>query len=74
MKLIDLLEAEEQQQPQQEIAVDVNRINKVIHQLEVAKYFTPEVADEMRNAVSTLVSGRQLSDPNAILQLLTVVS
>lgn len=74
MKLIDLLEAEEQQQPQQEIAVDVNRITKVIHQLEVAKYFTPEVADKMRNAVSTLVSGRQLSDPTAILQLLTVVS
>lgn len=71
MKLTDLLEADE---PQQEIAVDVNRINKVIHQLEVAKYFTPEVADEMRNAVSTLVSGRQLSDPTAILQLLTVVS
>lgn len=59
---------------QTQLPVDVNRINKIILQLETSRYFTSEQADSMRRALSDIASGRQISNTRQILELLTVVS
>jgi hypothetical protein len=74
MKLTDLLEAEEQEQPQQPpLPIDLAKIQNVINQLEVSKTATTIIADQMREEIQNLVSGRQTDNPQVILQLLTLV-
>lgn len=64
----------EQEEQQQELPVDLDRIAKLIQQYESQEYITPEDADAMRRAVQTLAVGRQSINPKAVLQLLTMMS
>lgn len=74
MKLTDLFEAEEQEQTQQPpLPIDLAKIQNVINQLEVSKTATTVIADQMREEIQNLVSGRQTDNPQVILQLLTLV-
>jgi hypothetical protein len=74
MKLTDLFEAEEQEQPQQPpLPIDLAKIQNVINQLEINKTATTVIADQMREEIQNLVSGRQTDNPQVILQLLTLV-
>ena len=57
-----------------ELPVDENAIMSKIQEFESQEYVTPEDADFMRRAVQSLTSGRQTINPQAILQLLTLVS
>ena len=67
-------EAEEQEQPQQPpLPIDLAKIQNVINQLEVSKTATTVIADQMREEIQNLVSGRQTDNPQVILQLLTLV-
>lgn len=59
---------------QQELPVDLVKINKAIQQLESRNYFTPEEADEMRRAIQAIASGRSTVFPERLLQLLTTVA
>ena len=63
-------EAEEEQQ----LPVDVNKIMGNIQEFESKKYITPEDADLMRRGVQSLSTPRQTVNPQAILQLLTMVT
>lgn len=72
MKLTDLLEAEEQQQ-QPPLPIDLGKIQNTINQLEINKTATSVIADQMREEIQNLVSGRQTDNPQVILQLLTLV-
>jgi hypothetical protein len=72
MKLTDLLEAEEQQQ-QPPLPIDLGKIQNIINQLEINKTATSVIADQMREEIQNLVSGRQTDNPQVILQLLTLV-
>lgn len=67
-------EAEEQAQPQQPpLPIDLAKIQNVINQLEINKTATTVIADQMREEIQNLVSGRQTDNPQVILQLLTLV-
>ena len=67
-------EAEEQEQPQQpSLPIDLAKIQNVINQLEISKTATTVIADQMREEIQNLVSGRQTDNPEVILQLLTLV-
>ena len=67
-------EAEEQEQPQQPpLPIDLAKIQNVINQLEISKTATTVIADQMREEIQNLVSGRQMENPQVILQLLTLV-
>jgi hypothetical protein len=67
-------EAEEQEQPQQPpLPIDLAKIQNVINQLEISKTATTVIADQMREEIQNLVSGRQTDNPEVILQLLTLV-
>ena len=63
-----------QENEQQELPVDLDRIAKLIQQYESQEYITSEDADAMRRAVQTLAVGRQSINPKAVLQLLTMMS
>jgi hypothetical protein len=73
MKLTDLLEAEEQQQQPPPLPIDLGKIQNIINQLEINKTATSVIADQMREEIQNLVSGRQTDNPQVILQLLTLV-
>ncbi len=64
-------EAEEEQQA---LPIDVNKIMGNIQEFESKKYINPEDADLMRRGVQSLATPRQTVNPNAILQLLTMVT
>jgi hypothetical protein len=67
-------EAEEQEQPQQPpLPIDLAKIQNLINQLEINKTATTVIADQMREEIQNLVSGRQTDNPQVILQLLTLV-
>ena len=63
-------EAEEQQQ----LPVDVNKIMSNIQEFESKEYVSPQDADLMRRGVQSLATPRQTVNPQAILQLLTMVT
>lgn len=69
MKLTDLLEADEQPP----LPIDLAKIQNIINQLEINKTATTAIADQMREEIQNLVSGRQTDNPQVILQLLTLV-
>ena len=64
---------EAEQQEQQPLPIDLAKIQNVINQLEINKTATPVIADQMREEIQNLVSGRQTDNPQVILQLLTLV-
>jgi hypothetical protein len=67
-------EAEEQEQPQQPpLPIDLVKIQNVINQFEIRKAITAAEADQIREEIQNLVSGRQTDNPQVILQLLTLV-
>jgi hypothetical protein len=66
-------EAEEQPQQPQPLPIDLAKIQNVINQLEINKTATTVIADQMREEIQNLVSGRQTDNPQVILQLLTLV-
>ena len=75
MRNESIKEDEEGQQPQQqELPIDVARIYSRIQQFESQQYIQPQDADLMRRGVQSLTSDRQTLNPQAILQLLTMVS
>ena len=61
-------------QEQQELPIDVNKIFDNIQEFESKQYMTAQDADMMRRAVQSLTSGRQTVYPEAILKLLTMVT
>ena len=68
-------EDEEGQPPQQqELPIDVARIYSKIQQFESQQFIQPQDADLMRRGVQSLTARRQTVNPQAILQLLTMVS
>ena len=67
-------ESIQEDEQQQELPVDVNAIYNRIQQFESKQYIRPEDADLMRRGVQSLTSDRQTLNPQAILQLLTMVT
>jgi len=59
---------------QQELPIDVNKILGNIQEFESKQYMTVQDADMMRRAIQSLTSGRQTVYPEAILKLLTMVT
>jgi hypothetical protein len=59
---------------EQELPIDMARINGLIQRLESDQYLQPEKADEMRRATQAIASGRDTLYPDAVLQLLTMVA
>jgi len=59
---------------QEPLPIDVNKISGIIQEFESKQYITPEDADRMRRGVQSLTSGRQTLNPQAILQLLTMLT
>jgi len=59
---------------QQELPIDVARIYSRIQNFESKQFIQPQDADLMRRGVQSLTSDRQTLNPQAILQLLTMVS
>ena len=59
---------------QQQLPIDVNKIMGNIQEFESKQYITPEDADLMRRGIQSLATPRQTVNPNAILQLLTMVT
>ena len=65
---------QEEQQEQEELPIDTNAIFSYIQQLESGQNIRPEDADLMRRGIQSLESNRQTLNPQAILQLLTMVT
>ena len=64
----------EQEEEQQELPIDTNGIFSYIQQLESRQNIQPEDADLMRRGVQSLTADRQTLNPQAILQLLTMLT
>ncbi len=64
----------QQENEQQELPIDVARIYSRIQNFESKQFIQPQDADLMRRGVQSLTSDRQTLNPQAILQLLTMVS
>ena len=73
-------EAEEQPmaqapQPQEEIMpIDANAILNFVNDMESKQQFTPEYADQIRNAISSLGAARKTLSPHVLLQLMTMLT
>jgi len=59
---------------QEELPIDTTAIYSRVQQLESQQYIKPEDADLMRRGIESLASKRQTINPQAILQLLTMIS
>lgn len=64
----------QQEAEQQPLPVDMDRIRDKIQQFESKQYITPQEADNMRRSIQSLASGRKPIYPEAVLQLLTIVT
>ena len=71
VKLADRVIGEADEQPP--LPVNLTSIENTITQFEVGKSINAEEADQMREAIKSLVSSRQTDNPQVILQLLTLV-
>jgi len=58
---------------QQELPIDISRINIIIDRFESTGNISPESADKMRRGIQSLSSDRQTIYPIEILQLLTAL-
>ena len=64
----------QQEQEEDQLPIDTDRVFKYIQQLESGQNIKPEDADLMRRGVQSLTASRQTINPQAILQLLTILS
>ena len=64
----------EQEEEQQELPIDTDKVFRYIQQLESRQNVKPEDADLMRRGVQSLTANRQTLNPQAILQLLTILT
>ena len=64
----------EQEEEQQELPIDTSAIFNYIQRLESGQNIQPQDADLMRRGVQSLESNRQTLNPQAILQLLTMLT
>ena len=64
----------EQEEEQQELPVDTDKVFRYIQQLESGQNIQPEDADLMRRGIQSLTANRQTLNPQAILQLLTILT
>ena len=67
-------ESIKENEQQQELPIDTNAIINYIQTLESKQYVRPEDADLMRRGVQSLTADRQTINPQAILQLLTMIT
>ena len=65
---------QKEQEEQEELPIDTNGIFNYIQQLESGQSIRPEDADLMRRGIQSLTSDRQTLNPQAILQLLTMLT
>ena len=65
---------QKEQEEQEELPIDTDKIFSYIQQLESGQSIRPEDADLMRRGIQSLESARQTLNPQAILQLLTIVT
>ena len=62
-------------QPQEEIMpIDANAILNFVNDMESKQQFTPEYADQIRNAISSLGAARKTLSPHVLLQLMTMLT
>ena len=64
----------QREQEEDQLPIDTDRVFKYIQQLESGQNIKPEDADLMRRGVQSLTASRQTINPQAILQLLTILS
>ena len=64
----------ENEEEQQELPIDVDKVVSYIQQLESQQNIRPEDADLMRRGIQSLTASRQTLNPQAILQLLTILT
>ena len=64
----------QQEQEEDQLPIDTDRVFKYIQQLESGQNIQPQDADLMRRGVQSLTASRQTINPQAILQLLTILS
>ena len=67
------IQQEQEEQEQEQLPIDMDRIMQYIQEIESKKVAKPEDTDMMRRAIQSLTVPRQTLNPNAILQLLTMV-
>ena len=62
------------EQEQEPLPIDTDKVFRYIQQLESGQNIQPEDADLMRRGVQSLTANRQTLNPQAILQLLTILT
>ena len=62
------------EQQEEQLPIDTDKIVGYIQQLESNQNIRPEDADLMRRGIQSLTASRQTINPQAILQLLTILS
>ena len=65
---------QKEQEEQQELPIDTDKVFRYIQQLESGQNIQPQDADLMRRGVQSLTANRQTLNPQAILQLLTILT
>ena len=64
----------QKEQEQEPLPIDTDKVFRYIQQLESGQSISPQDADLMRKGIQSLESARQTLNPQAILQLLTIVT
>jgi len=64
----------ENEEEQQELPIDVDKVVGYIQRLESQQNIRPQDADLMRRGIQSLTASRQTLNPQAILQLLTILT
>lgn len=64
----------QKEQEEEQLPIDTDKVFRYIQQLESGQTIRPEDADLMRRGIQSLESNRQTLNPQAILQLLTMVT
>jgi len=62
------------EQEQEQLPIDTDRVFSYIQKLESGQNISPQDADLMRRGIQSLESARQTLNPQAILQLLTILT
>ena len=65
---------QKEQQEQEPLPIDTDKVFRYIQQLESGQNIQPQDADLMRRGIQSLESNRQTLNPQAILQLLTILT
>ena len=65
---------QKENEEQEELPIDTDKVFRYIQQLESGQNIRPEDADLMRRGVQSLTANRQTLNPQAILQLLTMLT